>query len=87
MAVHMVTQVGGEDFKFTLSRDEAGNYVAEAERLANGKYLAGAEASHVRVVDSGKERALRFLFDSLQRLVADEQSRPSRGGPDAPATA
>jgi hypothetical protein len=82
MAIHMVTQVGGEDFKITLSRDDAGNYVAEAARLVQGGLLAGTIAPHVRVVDSVKERALSVLFDSLRR----QTSEPTQG-PDAPAAA
>ena len=83
MAVHMVTRVGGEDFRVTLSRDDAGNYVAEAARLPGAGDPVGGSLPSVRVVDARKERALASLFDSLRRLAA----RPSSDGPDAPAAA
>ncbi len=88
MAVHMVTRVAGEDFRITLSRDDAGNYVAEAARLPRPEGAPGISAPSVRVVDVVKERALTSLFDSLQRLAArraDDSSSPE--GPDAPAAA
>jgi len=81
MAIHMVTRVGGEDFRITLSRDDAGNYVAEAARLPRSGGAPGGEAPSLRVVDVVKERALTSLFDSLQRFAARPQ------GPDAPAAA
>jgi hypothetical protein len=80
MAIHMEIEYGGEDYKVTLSRDEAGNYVAEAARLLRGG--SGVEVPRVRVVDRVKDRALRALFESLSRL-APGASR----GPDAPAAA
>jgi hypothetical protein len=80
MAVHMVTRVGGEDFRVTLSRDDAGNYVAEAARLP-GTGAPGGALPSVRVVDARKEHALASLFDSLHRLT----ERLSPDGPDAAA--
>ncbi len=82
MAVHMVTRVGGEEFRITLSRDDAGNYVAEAARLPRDGAPGGSPPS-VRVVDARKERALASLLDSLHRLTGSL----SPGGPDAPAAA
>jgi hypothetical protein len=84
MAVHMVTRVGGEDYRITLSRDDAGNYVAEAARLLRAGDGAGTFAPHLRVVDAVKERALAALFGSLQQ-VADERRDASPSGPDLPA--
>ncbi len=81
MAIRMEIEIEGEDYEVVLSRDEAGNYVAEAARLLRGGG-AGAEATRVRVVDRIKERALRALFDSLHRL-----SPGASPGPDAPAAA
>ena len=85
MAIHMVTQIGGEDFRITLSRDDAGNYVAEASRV---RKVAGASSgtSPLRFVDAVKERALTSLLDSLQHVAATRQSDPSPDGP-APAAA
>jgi hypothetical protein len=83
MAVHMVTRVGGEDYRVTLSRDDAGNYVAEAARLPKGEGATGSYAPHLRVVDTVKERALTSLFDSLQRVAARDDR--SSEGPDLPA--
>ena len=83
MAVHMVTRVGGEDYKVTLSRDDAGNYVAEAARLLRVDGAARTIAPHLRVVDAVKERALTSLFDSLQRVAARNDRSPE--GPDLPA--
>jgi hypothetical protein len=82
MPIHMVAQVAGVDFKVTLSRDGAGNYVAEAARLLRGERDASIEAPRVRVVDGVKERALKSLFDALGRITQDHA-----GGPDAPAAA
>ncbi len=82
MAVHMVTRVGGEDYQVTLSRDDAGNYVAEAARVLRAGEGGGTSAPHLRVVDAVKERALTSLFDSLQ---ARQRSAPWPEGPDAPA--
>ncbi len=79
MAIHMVTQVAGEDFDVTLSRDDAGNYVAEAARLLQRENQAGTEPPRVRVVDAVKERAMTSLFDSLHRMTAG-RTRPSSGG-------
>jgi hypothetical protein len=84
MAVHMVTRVGGEDFKVTLSRDDAGNYVAEAARLS---IPGGGTVPSVRVVDAIKERAMASLFDSLQRLASRRPGGLSPDGPDTPAAA
>jgi hypothetical protein len=81
MAVHMVTRVGDEEFKVTLSRDDAGNYVAEAARLPSAGADMRGPLPSVRVVDARKERALTSLLDSLQRLT------DSPDGPDAPAAA
>ncbi len=86
MAIHMVTRVGGEDFKITLSRDDAGNYVAEAARVTPFDGGARSAAPSVRVVDARKERALTALFDSLQRLARSPRGSPA-DGPDAPAAA
>ncbi len=83
MAVHMVTRVGGEDYQVTLSRDDAGNYVAEAARLVRTEGVTATVAPHLRVVDVVKERALRSLFDSLQRNA--DRPQPSPGGPDVAA--
>lgn len=80
MAIHMEIQIAGADFRVTLSRDDAGNYVAEAAR-ASRSAPPGAEPPRVRVVDRVKERALHSLFDSLSRLT---EARP---GPEAPAAA
>lgn len=80
MAIHMEIQIAGEDFRITLSRDEAGNYVAEAARAARSA-PGSAEGPRVRVVDRLKERALHSLFDSLARHVE------AQSGPEAPAAA
>ncbi len=80
MTVHMVTRVGGEDYKVTLSRDDAGNYVAEAARLLSAEVGAGSFAPHVRVVDVAKERALTSLIDSLQRRAAGRRNDSSPAG-------
>ena len=87
MAVHMVTRVAGEDFRITLSRDDAGNYVAEAARLPRVEGVPGNSVPSVRVVDVVKERALTSLFDSLQRLAARRADDSAPEGPDAPAAA
>lgn len=87
MTVHMVTRVEGEDFKVTLSRDDAGNYVAEAARLLKAGDARGTMAPHVRVVDVSKERALASLLESLRQLAARRRDDPSPEGPDAPAAA
>jgi hypothetical protein len=84
MAIRMVTRVGDEDFSVTLSRDDAGHYVAEASPVAEGEHLQETALPRVRVVDPVKERALRSLFSSLARLTSD---RATRKGPDAPAAA
>ncbi len=75
MAIHMEIEYGGEGYKVTLSRDEAGNYVAEAARLLRSG--SGVEAPRVRVVDRLKDRALRALFDSLSRLERGESRGPA----------
>lgn len=80
MAIHMEIEIAGEDYEVTLSRDEAGNYVAEAARLLRAG--GGAAAPRIRVVDGVKERALRSLFDSLHRVAAGAPP-----GPDTPAAA
>ncbi len=67
MTVHMMTRVGGQDYRITLSRDDAGNYMAEAARLLAPAVEAGTFAPHVRVVDVVKERALASLLESLQQ--------------------
>ncbi len=87
MTIHMVTQVDGQDFKLILSRDDAGNYVAEAARMLQGGNLAVTEAPCVRVVDSAKERALNALFDSIHRVASSRRSAPPPEGPDTPAAA
>ncbi len=76
MAIHMVTQIAGEEFDVTLSRDDAGNYVAEAARSPRRENGTGAEPPCVRVVDPVKERAMMSLFDSLHRMNAG-RTRPS----------
>ncbi len=85
MAIHLVTQIEGEEFQITLSHDDAGNYVAEAVHLARGE--VGHVPPHVRVVDPAKERAVRALFASLHRLVNERRACGPRQGPDAPAAA
>lgn len=82
MPIRMVAQVAGVDFQVTLSRDGAGNYVAEAARLLRGERDVSVEAPRVRVVDGVKERALKSLFDSLVQSTQEHA-----GGPDAPAAA
>lgn len=87
MAIHLVTQIEGEEFQITLSHDDAGNYVAEAVHLARGEGAEGRVPPHVRVVDPAKERAVRALFASLHRLVDERRACGPRQGPDAPAAA
>jgi len=87
MSIHVVTQVKGQDFKITLSRDEAGNYVAEASRLLPGERTTGTEAPRIRVIDSAKEQALRALYDSLLRLVSNRAGDPPKNGPVPPSAA
>jgi hypothetical protein len=87
MAIRMVTEVGGEDFEITLSRDDAGNYVAEAAPLPQGGPGTGRMVPRLRVVDSVKERVMRSLFDSLRDAAAKRPTDPSPEGPDAPAVA
>ncbi len=84
MAVHMVTQVDGLEYRITLSRDDAGNYVAEAARCAGG-HADRSGLPSIRVLDSVKERALRTLFDALSRAASERAS--GKDGPDAPAAA
>ncbi len=84
MAVHMVTQVDGLDYRITLSRDDAGNYVAEAARCTNG-HAGRSGLPTIRVLDPLKERALRTLFDALSRAASDRAAE--KDGPDAPAAA
>ncbi len=80
MAVHMVTRVGGEDYRITLSRDDAGNYIAEAARSLSAEPGAGSIAPHLRVVDAVKERALASLLDSLWHAAAERRSQSSPEG-------
>lgn len=87
MAIHLVTQIDGEEFRITLSHDDAGNYVAEAVHLAGGEAAERHAPPHVRVVDPAKERAVRALFASLRRLVDERRACDPRRGPDAPAAA
>jgi hypothetical protein len=82
MAVRMVAHVQGQDFQITLSRDDAGNYVADGARLSGGANGSG-ELPRVRVIDSEKERALHSLYESLRRLATSDAA----DGPDAPAAA
>ncbi len=85
MPIHMVTQVGGEDFQLTLSCDEAGNYVAEAVWLPQGDRVAGSVTPRVRVVHPDKERTLQSLFDLLRGIVGDVKAVPTQDGPSAAA--
>ena len=87
MAIHMVTRVDGEELRITLSRDDAGNYVAEAARLLQGDVASGIEVPRVRVVDPVKEQALRSLFDALHRLAAGRHRDPPGDDPGPPAAA
>ena len=87
MAIHIVTQVDGEELKITLSRDDAGNYVAEAARMVHGGPNPGTETPRLRVVDPVKEQALRSLFDALHRLAASRQRDPPGDDPGPPAAA
>ncbi len=75
MAIHMELEIAGQDYKVTLSRDDAGNYVAEGARRLRG--APGAEAPRVRVVERVKERALRSLLDALARVEADRGDAPA----------
>jgi hypothetical protein len=86
MAIHMVTRVGGEEFRVTLSRDDAGNYVADGARLPRGEHAGGVEVPTVRVIDMVKERAFRSLLDSLQRLAGEQRNLP-HDDPDTPTAA
>jgi hypothetical protein len=61
MAIHMPMDVGGRSFNVTLSRDEAGNYVAEARPAP----LERAEPRKIRVVNPDKERAMHSLLELL----------------------
>jgi len=87
MAIHIVTQVDGEELKITLSRDDAGNYVAEAARMVQGGSAPGTETPRLRVVDPVKEQALRSLFDALHRLAASRHRDPLGDDPGPPAAA
>ncbi len=80
MAVHMVTRVGGEDYRITLFRDDAGNYIAEAARSLGAELGAGSIAPHLRVVDVVKERALASLLDSLWQMATERRSESSPAG-------
>ena len=74
MAIHMVVDVEGTEYRLTLSRDDAGNYVADAARHGGGDPGAAAFVPLVRVVDSAKERAMEALLDSLRRLRTDRRA-------------
>jgi len=87
MAIHMVALVDGEELRITLSRDDAGNYVAEAARLLHGETAQGLEVPHVRVVDPVRELALRSLFDSLHGLASRRRGASSGDDPDPPPAA
>ncbi len=82
MAVHMVTRVGGEDYRITLSRDDAGNYIAEAARSLSAESGAGTVAPQLRVVDVVKERAMASLLDSLWQAAV---RRRNDSMPEKPA--
>jgi len=79
MAIDMVTQVGGEHFQVTLSRDDAGNYVAEAVRLLRGGRASAVEAPCLRVVHPTKERAVESLLDLLHNVGRARNGSPPRG--------
>jgi len=79
MAVDMVTQVAGERFQVTISRDGAGNYVAEAVRLLGSEHGHATEAPCVRVVHPTKERAVGSVLDLLQNLGRARTGAPLRG--------
>jgi hypothetical protein len=87
MAIHMVTEIGGREFELTLSRDDAGRYVAEAVQLPGEGRAEVAAGKHVRVVDPVKERALGSLIESLRELAGVRQPDHAREGPDAPSAA
>lgn len=78
MAVHMVIDVENESFNVTLSRDDAGNYVADATGPFQKGRTMGASMPVVRTVDATKEIALKSLLDSLQRAAACSQAAALR---------
>jgi hypothetical protein len=87
MAIHMTTQVEGEQFNVTLSTDDAGHYVAEAARFEHGMYRTPVQ---VRIVDTDKERAILALFQSLRELVVSRLEQPggaAERGPHKPLVA
>ena len=79
MAVHMDTRVGSQDYRITLSRDDSGNYIAEAARSLSTELGAGTIAPHLRVVDVVKERALKLLLDSLWHAASGRRDDGSHG--------
>jgi hypothetical protein len=85
MAIHLVISVGDENYRVTLSRDDSGNYVAEANGALGGKQASGVPTPHIRVVDPTKEHALRSLLDSLQRVTSNGHPDPQLDGNGAPA--
>jgi hypothetical protein len=69
--VTMVTQLAGQAFQVTLSRDDVGNWVATAARLLRDDGVsATTEAPCIRVVHPAKERALKSVFDLLHEVHA-----------------
>jgi len=79
MPVHMVTEVAGQHFQVTLSRDDAGNYVAEAVRQMRGGLASASEVPCVRVVHPTKERAMESLLDLLHNVGRVQDGAPLRG--------
>ncbi|HET6436436.1 MAG TPA: hypothetical protein VFG59_00140 [Anaeromyxobacter sp.] len=80
MAIHMVTRVAGEEFDVTLTRDDAGNYVAEAARRLGDGFVPRTETPRIRVVHPMKERAWQSLLDLLRNERPVEDRAPT-GGP------
>ena len=80
MGIHMVVIVENQRFNVTLCRDDAGNYVADAVGPLRTGSAMGASTPLLRVIDATKERAMKSLLDSLERM-GRSSLRGSGGAP------
>jgi hypothetical protein len=80
MGIHLVVNVENESFNVTLSRDEAGNYVADATGPLREGRAVGASVPIVRVVDANKENVMKALLDSLHRATGSIMMRSGSDG-------
>ncbi len=74
MAVHLDIEVEGATYRVALSRDDLGNYIADAAPGTAGD--ARAVLPVVRVIESDQEAAMRALLDSLTRHARGATASP-----------